>query len=118
MLALLPAPSCSTRPDLVGRWREIGSPATLEIRSDGTLRAVDDMGMAVSGTYTLDEGGRIRVEIPVDGAPPEVVEGRITVRGDVLTIEPTGGGEVERYRRDRTGSAAGGRSGESSASRP
>jgi len=93
--------ACASGPDVVGRWREIGKSVTLEFRRDGTFKAVDNQGMAVRGKYTLDEKGNMRVEITLDGSPPEVVNGRVAVRGDELTFEYSDHNDVERYRREK-----------------
>ena len=93
--------ACASGPDVVGRWREIGKSATLEFWKDGKFKAVDNQGMAVRGKYTLDEKGNMRVEIMPQGPSPEVVNGRVTVRGDELTLEYSDHNEVERYNRER-----------------
>jgi hypothetical protein len=38
--------ACSNTPNLVGKWKEIGKAATLELREDGTFKAVDNHKMA------------------------------------------------------------------------
>jgi len=93
--------ACASGSDVVGRWREIGKSATLEFRRDGTFEAVDNQGMAVRGKYALDEKGNMRVEITHQGSPPEVVKGKVTVRGDELTFEYSDHNDVERYRREK-----------------
>jgi len=93
--------ACASGPDVVGRWREIGKSATLEFWKDGTFKAVDNQGMAVRGKYALDEKGNMRVEITHQGSPPEVVKGKVTVRGDELTFEYSDHNDVERYRREK-----------------
>jgi len=47
--------SCAHTPGVVGKWREVGKTATVEFLKDGTFKAVDNQGMAVSGKYTLSE---------------------------------------------------------------
>jgi hypothetical protein len=93
--------SCASGPGVVGRWREIGKSATLEFWRDGTFKAVDNQGMAVRGKYTLDEKGNMRVEITLQGSPPEVVKGKVTVQGDELTFEYSNHNDVERYKREK-----------------
>ena len=93
--------ACASGPDVVGRWREIGKSATLEFRRDGTFKAVDNQGMAVRGKYTLDERRNMRVEITLQGSSPEVVNGKVTMRGDELTFEYSDHNEVERYKREK-----------------
>jgi hypothetical protein len=45
--------SCASKPDIIGKWREVGKVATLEFSADGTFKVVDNQGMAVSGRYNL-----------------------------------------------------------------
>lgn len=75
----------------------------MEFMKDGSFRAVDNMGMAVSGNYSLDDDGNAKFEIIHQGASPEIeiITARITLQGDDLTIEFADTGEVEKYRRQR-----------------
>ena len=91
--------SCASTPKVVGKWQEIGKAATLEFRKDGSFKAVDNQGMAVTGKYSLDENGMVRFEIPNHGSSPEIVTGRLSVLENELTLTSAGGNEVERYRR-------------------
>jgi hypothetical protein len=91
--------SCTSTPKLAGKWREIGKTATIEFLEDDSFKAVDNMGMAVSGKYTLLENGNIRFEIGHQGSSKEIVEGRLSMQGDELVISFGKGKEVERYRR-------------------
>jgi hypothetical protein len=84
---------------VVGKWQEIGKTATLEFSKDGSFKAVDNMGMAVSGKYTLLENGTVRFEIVHQGSSSEMVTGKLSVREDDLTLSFKHGNEVERYRR-------------------
>ncbi len=93
--------SCASTPDVVGKWREIGKTATLEFLNDGTFKAVDNQGMAVSGKFTLHENGSVTFEIAHQGFSPEVIKAYLSARGDELTINPENGNEVERYRREK-----------------
>ncbi len=93
--------SCASAPGVVGKWREVGKTATLEFLKDGTFKAVDNQGMAVSGKYTLSENGNVRFEIDREDASPEIVTGKISVRGEELTMISGDGKEVDRYKRER-----------------
>ena len=93
--------SCARTPDVVGKWREEGRTATLEFLKDGTFKAVDNQGMAVSGNYTLTENGKVSFEIERKDASPEIVSGKISVRGEELTLTSGDGKEVDRYKRER-----------------
>ncbi len=93
--------SCTNTPDIVGKWREVGKTATLEFFRGGTFKAVDNQGMAVSGKYTLHKNGNARFEINRQGISPEIVIGKISVRGEELTLISGDGKEVDRYKRER-----------------
>ena len=85
----------------MGKWREVGKTATVEFLKDGTFKAVDNQGMAVSGNYTLSENGNARFEIEREDSSPEIVGGKISVRGEILTLISGDGSEVDRYERER-----------------
>ena len=85
--------------EIVGKWREIGKTASLEISEDGTFKAVDNEGMAVAGKYTLVEHGKIKFAIQHEGTSEEIVNLGFSINGDELTLTPSDGGKVERYRK-------------------
>ena len=91
--------SCAQKQDVTGKWQEVGKKSTIEFHTDSTFNAVDDMGMAVSGKYTLQENGSIRFEITHDGSAPEIVEGKLNKRGDELTFSSADDNKVETYKR-------------------
>jgi len=91
--------ACANTPNLVGKWKEIGKTATLELWKDGTFKAVDNQKMAVNGKYFLSENGNIRFEIFQQGSPSEIVNGKYFVQGDILTFTSADGKEIQRYRR-------------------
>ena len=93
--------SCSNAPDIVGEWREIGKTATVVFWKDGTFRAIDNQGMEVSGTYTLNENGEIRFEIDRQGFVSDVVVGTISMEQDELILISDDGSEVDRYRKEK-----------------
>jgi hypothetical protein len=93
--------SCAIKPKVVGKWQEIGKTATIEFLKDGSFKAMDNLGMAVSGKYTLLGNGSVRFEIEQQGSSPEIIEGKLFVRKGELTISFEQGKEVERYRRVR-----------------
>jgi hypothetical protein len=88
-------------PNIVGKWKEIEKTATLEFWKNGTFKAVDNQKMAVSGKYTLSEHGNVRFEIIRQGSPPEIVNGKYSVQGDILTFTSADGEEIERYKREK-----------------
>ena len=89
--------ACANTPNLVGKWKEIGKTATLEFWKDGIFKAVDNQGMAVKGKYTLIEPGNLKFEIFRQDSPPEIVNGTVSLQGDVLTFTSADGKEIERY---------------------
>jgi hypothetical protein len=94
-------PFCASKPDLIGRWKEVGKAATIEFSKDGAFKAVDNQGMVVSGKYTLLKDGRLRCEIQQKEGSAEVVNVTISIKGDELTLTSPGDREVERYRREK-----------------
>ena len=91
--------SCTHTNNLTGKWREAGKKSTIEFHSDGTFNAVDDMGMAVSGKYTLQEKGSIRFEILHNGNSPEIIHATLNAQGDELTFTSADEKKVETYKR-------------------
>ncbi len=92
---------CASSPDLIGKWREVGKTAMIEFSKDGTFKAVDIQGMAVSGRYTLLKDGHLRCEILQKEGTGEVVNLTISIKGDELTLTSAKGREVEIYKRER-----------------
>jgi hypothetical protein len=93
--------ACVNTPNLVGKWKEIGKTATLELSEDGTFKAIDNQKMAVSGKYSLNEQGNIGFEIFRQDSPSEIVTGKYSVQGDILTFTSADGKEIQRYRRQK-----------------
>lgn len=91
---------CASKPDLVGKWKEIGKTATIEFSKDGTFKAVDNQGMAVSGKYALF-ADRLHFEIQQREGALEEVNLTISIKGDELTLTSPGHREVEIYRREK-----------------
>jgi hypothetical protein len=76
--------SCQHSPSITGKWQEIGKAGTVEFNNDNTFNAVDDMGMAVSGSYHLDDSGNMCLEIKHHESPPETINLRIKIEEDKL----------------------------------
>ena len=89
--------SCAGRPKIVGTWQEIGTTGTLVFFKNGTFTTVDDMGMEVSGNYVFRENGTVQFMINREGMSPEIMEARLNVQGEVLTLTFDEGKEVEQY---------------------
>jgi hypothetical protein len=92
--------SCAFGPGIAGKWRQVGREATLEFSGDGSFRAVDNEGMAVSGTYRLSGDSSLRFAIHHAGAPEEIVDLQVSLHGDVLTLKTPDLRETEQYRRE------------------
>ena len=91
--------SCSSRPDIIGKWREVGKTATMEFSADGAFRAMDNQGMAVAGKFTLSKDGTMQCEIQREGTSGEVVKVKISIKGNELTVTDSDGRKGESYRR-------------------
>ena len=91
--------SCANTSKVLGKWQEIGKTATIEFWKDGSFKAVDNQGMAVSGKYSLRKDGVVRFEIANQRSSSEIVTGKLSVREDEMTITSEHDNEVERYRR-------------------
>jgi hypothetical protein len=91
--------SCANKPMLIGKWREIGKMATIEFLEDSSFKAMDNMGMAVSGKYILLGNGNVRFEIARQGTSKEIIDGKFSMQEDELVISFGNGKEVERYGR-------------------
>ena len=93
--------ACANTQHLVGKWKEIGKAATIEFWEDGTFKAVDNQKMAVKGKYTLSEHRNVQFEIFRQGSSSEIVNGRYSVQGDILTFTSADGKEIQRFRRQK-----------------
>ncbi len=92
---------CASKPELIGKWKEVGKTATIEFSKDGTFKAVDNEGMAVSGKYALFKDGHLRCEIQQKEGAGEVVNLKISIKGDELTLTSSSDREIEVYKRER-----------------
>ncbi len=92
---------CASRSGLVGKWKEVGKSATMEFSKDGTFKAVDNQGMAVSGTYTLSRDGQLRCEIRQKEGAGEIVNLKVSIRGDGLALTSSDSSNAEHYRREK-----------------
>jgi len=92
--------SCASVAGLTGTWRGIDSESILEFSRDGTFRAADDMGMSVTGTYSLSDNDVIRFVIPHGDGSEEIVIMEFSIKGDILTVTTPDRSETEQYRRE------------------
>ena len=89
--------SCLHSPDITGRWQESRGRAIIEFHDDYTFSTVDNMGLALSGTYTLDNKGNVRFRIKTDEGETETIDARVRLDEDELIFNFSDTDEVERY---------------------
>jgi hypothetical protein len=99
LLAVVFLVACQGSTNLIGTWQEIGTKATLEFHEDHSFRSVDNMGMAVSGKYYLDNVGNIRFEITNGEDYFESITGNFTLNENDLVLISSDTGETEKYRK-------------------
>ena len=90
---------CALRPTLTGKWQDVKGPATVRFEADGVFHAVDNEGMAVSGTYRLTGDDGIQFEVTHDEAQPEIIQARMILEEDRMVLILPGDDEVQTYRR-------------------
>ncbi len=93
--------SCMHSQKVIGRWSEIGKTSTLEFMNDGSFRAVDNMGMIVNGNYFIEDNGDATFEIIQPEGTIEIINVKITIKGDEMTIKFINTNEVEKYRKEK-----------------
>lgn len=93
--------SCTQQHSLIltGKWQEIGKKATIEFYDAHTFQAIDDMGMAVKGTYAVDDNGNVRFEIKDDDGETEIIDAKVSFEKDDLVFKFRDDGGIEKYRR-------------------
>ncbi len=100
--------ACTPAPDVVGKWNAIGEPGTLEFHEDGSVEMVDNMGATLKGSYNISRSGNVKLIFtqsdilsdhmkPMD--EPEIVNAKIYVQKNELTLTSPDIKEVLRYRR-------------------
>lgn len=91
--------ACASTPNLIGKWKETGKAATLELRKDGTFKSVDNQKMAVTGKYSISKDRNIRFDISRQSLPSEIVNGKYSLKANILTLISEDGKEIQKYRR-------------------
>ena len=102
MLALLPIVilvCCAHSLNITGKWQEPGKTSSIEFRHDGTFTVVDDMGMTVSGNYTLQTEGKIRFEIKYPDSSAEIIAATVEARDDTLIFTLDEDKEIVTYKK-------------------
>ncbi|WP_319524884.1 hypothetical protein [uncultured Desulfosarcina sp.] len=90
---------CALRPTVTGKWQDVKGPATVHFEADGVFHAVDNEGMAVSGTYRLTGADGIQFEVDYGEAQNEIIQARMILEEDRMVLIFSEGDEVETYRR-------------------
>jgi len=90
---------CGLRPTVTGRWQDVKGPATVHFEADGVFHAVDNEGMAVSGTYRLKGNDQIQFEVDHGETQNEIIQARMVLEEDRMVLIFPGDDEVETYRR-------------------
>ena len=91
--------SCSHTPNIAGKWQEPGTISSIEFGQDGTFTAIDNMGMTVSGSYTILAKGKIRLLIRRQNYRDEIIIGKFAVQGDELILTRDDDKEVLTYKK-------------------
>jgi len=91
--------SCSPTPNIAGKWQEPGTTSSIEFGNYGKFTAVDDMGMTVSGNYTILANGRIQLEVKHPNNSDEIIIGNFAVQDDELILSLDEDKEVLTYRK-------------------
>lgn len=91
--------SCAGMPAVIGKWQQPGRSATVQFNRDGTFTAVDNQGMAVNGKYCIMKKNRVRFEIDMPDAPPEIINGTYVLDGQRLTLTSADGEDVDVYQK-------------------
>ena len=91
--------SCAHSPNITGKWQEPGNTSSIEFRRDGTFTAIDNMGMNVTGKYTLQAHGKIRLAIKHANSSDEIIIGNFAVQDDELVLALDEDKEVLTYRK-------------------
>jgi hypothetical protein len=100
--------ACTPAPSVIGKWKAIGEPGTLEFHENGSVEMVDNMGATLKGSYVISRSGNVKLIFthsdilndhikPMD--EPETVNGKIYVQKNELTLTSPETKEVLRYRR-------------------
>jgi hypothetical protein len=84
---------------LTGKWQETRGRAIIEFFENRTFKTVDNMGMTVSGTYSINDKGNVRFEIKHEDASAEIIDAKVSIAKDEMILNFGDTGEVEKYRK-------------------
>ena len=91
--------SCSHTPNIVGKWQAPGTISSIEFGQNGAFTAIDEMGMTVSGNYTILANEKIRFEIKHPNSSDEIIIGKFAVQNDGLILTLDEDNDVLTYKR-------------------
>ena len=77
---------CAMRPAVTGGWQDVKGPATVRFEADGVFHAVDNEGMAVSGTYRLKGADGIQFAVDHGETQTEIVQARMVLGEDRMVL--------------------------------
>ena len=90
---------CALRPTVTGKWQVMKGPASVRFEADGVFHAVDNEGMAVSGSYRLTGNDGIQFEVDHGEAQPEIIQARLVLEEERMVLIFPGDDGVQTYRR-------------------
>ena len=86
--------SCSSKNEIVGKWKNTGSTETWEFFKDGTATWVGQGGRSMVGSYKFVDDDRVKLEMP--GEEPQICKASFS--GGELSLT-TPDGAVRKYAR-------------------
>ena len=100
--------ACTPTPNVIGKWEAIGESGTLVFHEDGSVEMVDNMGATFKGSYDISKSGDVKLIFthndilsdhinPMD--KPEIVNVKIYVKRNELTLTSPDTKEVLKYKR-------------------
>ncbi len=92
--------SCSQTQNITGKWQEQGRTSSIEFGLNKTFTAIVDMGMTVSGNYTILTNEKIRLEIKHPNNSDEIIIGNYAIKDDGLTLTLDEGKEALTYKKN------------------
>jgi len=84
---------------LTGKWKETRGKANIEFFENRTFKIVDNMGMTVSGTYSINDKGNVRFEIKHKDDSTEIIDAKVSIAEDEMILNFCDTGEIEKYRK-------------------
>lgn len=100
--------ACTPAPDVIGKWKAIGEPGSLEFHENGSVVLVDNMGATLKGSYRISKSGYVEMIITHTDIlsdhmklldEPETVNVKVHVKNNELTLTSPDTEEFIRYRR-------------------